>query len=174
MCDRNRRKLLRKETPELALLLYLVVKNISRIVLKSRRPRQTFENRPEKPGTGKTSTMTSGATYPPDWRPPSHPRMILRDSSPTTWRCSVSTSYIPNTVPRRGISAGSMRHGPRRCRPRGTWTRCTCAIRTNGVTAIAFVSCASVGQLRPSPPIWCAFRPLGCHTVGCHPNTASR
>jgi hypothetical protein len=40
------------------------------LLLKSRRPRRTFENRPEKPGTGKTSMMTSGATYPPDRRPP--------------------------------------------------------------------------------------------------------
>jgi hypothetical protein len=61
------------------------------LLLKSRRPRRTFENRTEKRGTGKTSTMTSGATYPPDRRPPSHPGMILRDSPPTTWRCSAAT-----------------------------------------------------------------------------------
>jgi hypothetical protein len=147
---------------------------LNTLLIKSRRPRRTFENRPEKPGTGTTSTMTSGAAYPPDRRRPSHPGMILHDSSPTSWRCSASTSYLPITVPRRGMSAGSMRHGPRRCRPRGTWTHCTCAIRTNGVTAIAFVSCASVSQSRPSPLIWCAFLPLGCHTVGYHSNTASR
>jgi hypothetical protein len=40
------------------------------LLLKSRRPRRIFENRPEKPGTGTTSTVTSGATYPPDRRPP--------------------------------------------------------------------------------------------------------
>jgi hypothetical protein len=40
------------------------------LLLKSRRPRRTFENRPEKPGTGITSTMTSSATYRPDRRPP--------------------------------------------------------------------------------------------------------
>jgi hypothetical protein len=144
------------------------------LLLKSRRPRRTFENRPGKPGTGTTSTMTSGATYPPDRRPSSHPGMTLRDSSLTTLRCSASTSYLPITVTRRGMSAGITRHGPRRCRPRGTWTRCICAIRTSGVTVIASVNCASVSQSRPSPPIWCAFLPLGCHTVGYHPKTVLR
>jgi hypothetical protein len=144
------------------------------LLLKSRRTGRAFENRREKPGTGTTLTMTSGAVYPPDRRPPSHPGMTLRDSSPTTLRSSASTSYLPITVQRLGMSAGSMRHGPMRCRPLGTWTRCTCAIRTSGVTVIAFVSCASVIQSRPSPPIWWAYLPLGFHTVGCHPNTASR
>jgi hypothetical protein len=39
------------------------------LLLKSRRPRRTFARRTLGPGTG-TSTMTSGATYLPDRRPP--------------------------------------------------------------------------------------------------------
>jgi hypothetical protein len=135
-------------------------------ILKGRQPRRAFEKRAENPGTGTNLTMTSGATYPPDRRTPSHPGTILRDSSPTILRCSASTSYLPITVPRHVMNAVSMRHGPRRCRLLGTWTRCTCAIRTSGVTATASATCASVSQSRPFPPIWCDFLPLGCLTAG--------
>jgi hypothetical protein len=103
---------------------------LTSLLRQGRRPRRTFERRKGEPFAD-TSTMTSGAKYPPDRRPPFTPGMKSRDSSPTTLRCNAPTKCLPITGPLRGMSAESMRHGPRRCRQLGTWTLSTCAIRTS-------------------------------------------
>jgi hypothetical protein len=144
------------------------------LLLKGRRPRRTFERRTRETGTG-TSTMTSGAIYPPDRRPPftswDDIARLFTDHLEVQRFNQLLTAL---TVPRRGMHAGSVHHGTCRCRQLGTWTPFTCAIRTSGSTAISSGCFASMHQSPPSPPSWYVFLLLGCHTADCHPNTASR